>query len=62
MKQGMTTDDIGIIGDTDEIFTRDFLLAASSCDIPQFRPGKDCKHPKLTGSTLRKVGVGSILI
>ena len=50
--QGMTTEDIGIIGDVDEFFTRDFLLAASSCDIPQFRPGQDCKRPKIAGSTL----------
>jgi hypothetical protein len=52
IQQGMTTDDLGIISDIDETFTRDFLLAASVCDIPQFRPGQDCKLPKLGGSTI----------
>ena len=51
-ENGMTVDDIGIIGDVDEFFSRDFLLAAMSCDIPEFRRGQDCRSPKLIGSTL----------
>jgi len=38
----MKVDDIEIIGDSDEFFTRDFLLAAQTCDVPQFRPGQTC--------------------
>jgi len=51
-KNGMTGNDIGIIGDTDEIFTRDFMLAVQSCDVPQFRPEQDCRTPKLIAKTL----------
>ena len=52
IEQGMTKDDLGIIGDVDEIFARDFLLAAMTCDIPQFHPGQDCKAPELAGKTM----------
>ena len=51
-ENGMTTQDIGFISDVDEVFTRDFLLAAQTCDIPQFRPGQDCRAPKLMADTL----------
>eukprot|EP00588_Corethron_pennatum_P002791 CAMPEP_0194287176 /NCGR_PEP_ID=MMETSP0169-20130528/34156_1 /TAXON_ID=218684 /ORGANISM="Corethron pennatum, Strain L29A3" /LENGTH=512 /DNA_ID=CAMNT_0039033805 /DNA_START=11 /DNA_END=1549 /DNA_ORIENTATION=- len=51
-KNGMTGDDIGIVGDADEMFTRDFMLAAQTCDIPQFRRGQDCKTPKLVSKAL----------
>eukprot|EP00588_Corethron_pennatum_P025139 CAMPEP_0194311756 /NCGR_PEP_ID=MMETSP0171-20130528/8686_1 /TAXON_ID=218684 /ORGANISM="Corethron pennatum, Strain L29A3" /LENGTH=463 /DNA_ID=CAMNT_0039065959 /DNA_START=124 /DNA_END=1515 /DNA_ORIENTATION=+ len=51
-KNGMTGDDIGIVGDADEMFTRDFMLAAQTCDIPQFRRGQDCKAPKLVSRAL----------
>lgn len=49
---GMQRDDIGIVSDVDEVFTRDFLLALQSCDIPQFRPGQDCFRPQVTGQGL----------
>lgn len=49
---GMTADDIGIIGDVDETFSRDFLLAAQTCDIPEFRPNFDCHNPKISAKTL----------
>ena len=49
---GMTADDIGIIGDLDETFSRDFLLAAQTCDIPEFRPNYDCRNPKISAKTL----------
>ena len=51
-QNGMTVDDIGIIGDLDEMFSRDFLLAAQSCDVPEFRPQQDCRNPKLLAKTL----------
>ena len=31
---GMTSDDIGLIADADETFSRDYLRAAQECDIP----------------------------
>ena len=51
-ENGMAVDDIGIVGDADEVFTRDFLLAAQSCDVPNFRPGQDCRRPKLVSKAL----------
>ena len=49
---GMTKDDIGIVSDVDEFFTRDFLLAAMTCDVPEFRPGQNCHKPKVIARTL----------
>ena len=51
-RQGMRPDDVGIYGDTDEIFTRDFLRALQICDVPQLRPNQDCKQPKIIAKTL----------
>jgi hypothetical protein len=49
---GMRPEDVAIVGDTDETFTRDFLRALQICDIPQFRVGQqDCRDPKLRAST-----------
>ena len=49
---GMRPDDVAIVGDTDETFTRDFLRALQICDIPEFKVGKqNCKSPKLRAST-----------
>ncbi|KAL7462135.1 hypothetical protein ACHAXS_002528 [Conticribra weissflogii] len=49
---GMREDDIGMILDADEIFTRDFLRAMQVCDMPEFDPNQDCHEPKLIASTL----------
>lgn len=49
---GMKRDDVAIVSDTDETFTRDFLRALQICDIPQFRPGQDCNAPGIRASTL----------
>ena len=49
---GMTPDDVGILSDTDETFTRDFLRALQTCDVPEFRPARNCKAPKVVGRTL----------
>ncbi len=49
---GMRPDDIGIISDADETFTRDFLRAIQVCDIPEFRPNQDCIQSKLSASTI----------
>ena len=47
---GMKEDDVAVVGDTDETFTRDFLRALQICDIPQFKPGNDCRFPKIRAS------------
>ena len=49
---GMRPDDVAIISDLDETFSRDFLRALQICDVPQFRPGQDCKAPKMIASAL----------
>ena len=49
---GMRPDDVAVITDIDETYSRDFLRALQICDIPQFRPGQDCKAPKVIASTL----------
>ena len=49
---GMRPDDIAIIADIDETFSRDFLRALQICDVPQFRPGQSCRAPKVYASTL----------
>ena len=51
-ENGMTEEDVGIVSDLDEFFSRDYLLAAMSCDIPVFRPGQDCRMPKIGSKTL----------
>ena len=53
IKGGMRADDIGIVADVDETFSRDFLLAAQMCDIPVFEPGNDCRICKIVGDTMR---------
>jgi Glycosyltransferase family 17 len=45
-QQGMSPQDIGIVGDIDEFFSRDFLRAAQICDIPEFKVN-DCRNPKI---------------
>eukprot|EP00541_Cyclophora_tenuis_P000116 CAMPEP_0116541480 /NCGR_PEP_ID=MMETSP0397-20121206/505_1 /TAXON_ID=216820 /ORGANISM="Cyclophora tenuis, Strain ECT3854" /LENGTH=440 /DNA_ID=CAMNT_0004065425 /DNA_START=79 /DNA_END=1401 /DNA_ORIENTATION=+ len=50
--QGMRRDDIGIVADLDELFTRDFMLALQSCDYPPLMKEKKCKAPKYAANTL----------
>ena len=43
---GMIEDDVGIIGDADKVFTRNFLRAIQIWDVPELRIGKivwNCK-------------------
>jgi hypothetical protein len=49
---GMTEEDVGIIGDADEVFTRDFLRALQVCDVPELRRGQNCLEPQIKSSTL----------
>jgi len=51
-QSGMRPDDIGIVSDVDETFSRDVLRAVQVCDVPQFRPDQDCHLPRLTAETL----------
>eukprot|EP00978_Attheya_sp_CCMP212_P016424 scaffold43007_cov54-Attheya_sp.AAC.7 len=51
-RNGMTIHDIGIVSDLDEVISRDFLLAAMTCDIPMFRLGQDCRAPKVITKTM----------
>ena len=48
----MQPDDIGLVMDTDETFTRDFLRAAQICDVPQFRPGQNCLVPRTLAAAM----------
>ena len=48
---GMRPDDVAIVADTDETFSRDFLRALQICDVPAFRDDQNCQAPKLIGST-----------
>ena len=48
---GMRPDDVAILADTDETFSRDFLRALQICDVPAFRNDQNCQAPKLIGST-----------
>jgi hypothetical protein len=50
---GMGVDDIGLVADVDETFSRDFLLASQMCDIPEFVPGNNCRVPKIVGDAIR---------
>ena len=49
---GMRPDDVAVVGDLDETFTRDFLRALQICDIPKLRAGQNCRSPKISASTL----------
>lgn len=51
-QNGMTTDDIAIFSDLDEVFSRDFLLAAQICEIPSFVKGQNCRYPKIVASAM----------
>ena len=44
---GMTSEDVGLLSDSDEIVSRDFLRAVQSCDFPELRPGQSCQSPKI---------------
>jgi hypothetical protein len=52
-QSGMKSDDIGLIMDIDEMFSRDFLRAVQLCDVPEFRPEEqNCRAPKLLSRAL----------
>ena len=50
---GMQPNDIGFLGDADELFSRDFFRAVQICTIPELEPGQQtCHRPKLMGTGL----------
>ena len=51
-RNGMRPDDIGVMADCDELFSRDFLRALQICDVPELRPNQDCYKPKIIATTL----------
>jgi len=52
-KAGMTRDDIGVLTDADETFTRDFFRAAQMCDIPELNPEtQNCHTAKLISASM----------
>eukprot|EP00590_Aulacoseira_subarctica_P007784 CAMPEP_0172422670 /NCGR_PEP_ID=MMETSP1064-20121228/8798_1 /TAXON_ID=202472 /ORGANISM="Aulacoseira subarctica , Strain CCAP 1002/5" /LENGTH=400 /DNA_ID=CAMNT_0013163633 /DNA_START=207 /DNA_END=1409 /DNA_ORIENTATION=- len=59
---GMQPDDIGIVMDTDETFSRDFLHALQICDVPEFRPDQDCRSPKILASTIVFEGIPECIV
>ena len=54
---GMTASDVGIVSDPDETFTRDFLMALMTCDVPVFRPNQEnCREPKIIANNVQFEG------
>ena len=49
---GMLPEDVGIMSDVDEVFSRDFLRAVQTCDFPELRPDPSCHRPKIIPSAL----------
>jgi hypothetical protein len=52
IREGMTVNDIGIMSDMDEVFSRDFLRAVQVCDFPELQPDQDCSRPKILPSSI----------
>ena len=44
---GMQPDDVALVADMDEVFSRDFLRAVQICDFPELRPGQSCQKAKI---------------
>jgi hypothetical protein len=49
---GMTPQDVGLMADVDEVFSRDFLQAVLVCDVEQLRPGQSCQKPKVVPAAI----------
>lgn len=49
---GMTVDDVGVIADSDVFFSRAFMRALRSCEIPQLEKSQNCHAPKIVAQTL----------
>eukprot|EP00041_Stephanoeca_diplocostata_P035589 m.1260503 g.1260503 ORF g.1260503 m.1260503 type:complete len:392 (-) comp24727_c0_seq12:2762-3937(-) len=54
-EHGMQPDDVGVVADMDESFSRKFMHAMQMCRIPQFEPTQGCAgsdKPKVVAKTL----------
>ena len=49
---GMTENDVGIMADADEFFSRDFVRALQTCDFPALRSEQSCLKPKVVALSL----------
>lgn len=49
---GMLPEDVGIMSDIDEVFSRDFLRAVQTCDFPELQPDSSCHRPKIVPAAL----------
>jgi len=49
-ERGMTEDDVGFLGDPDELMTRDFVRAMQICDVREFDDHRNCNRARLSGS------------
>mmetsp|Transcript_22951 Transcript_22951/g.55330 ORF Transcript_22951/g.55330 Transcript_22951/m.55330 type:complete len:215 (-) Transcript_22951:46-690(-) len=56
---GMKKDDVAIVADVDEKFSRDYLRALQICDLDLFRPGQTCHESGIETSTLVNEGIPS---
>lgn len=59
-REGMQPHDVGIMADTDEMFSRSFMRAMRVCDVPQFRSRR---HPGAVdaGCTAAKISAASLV-
>ena len=49
----LNQNDLFMVTDADEFFSRDFLRALQHCEIPQFGPGfSTCQRPKVSSTTI----------
>jgi hypothetical protein len=53
---GMKPEDVAVVADIVEVFSRDFLRAVQTCDFPELRPGQSCQMAKICPSTISFIG------
>jgi hypothetical protein len=53
---GMKPEDVAVVADVVEVFSRDFLRALQTCDFPELRPGQSCQKAKICPSAISFVG------
>ncbi|KAI2501943.1 hypothetical protein MHU86_12496 [Fragilaria crotonensis] len=49
---GMLPEDVGIMSDSDEFFSREFLRAVQTCDFPALQPDPSCHYPSIWPVTI----------
>ena len=49
---GMKKEDIGVVSDTDEFFSKSYLEALTRCQVPQFRLSQKCSNAKIVAKTI----------